>query len=201
MKTNRLHIAIIVQSKIVYEGLHTLISQSDLDVKISKLDALDDLEQMLLSDPINVLIVNPILIANRDKDIKKIRKTHPNLSIIGVNIGLIDNSLTQLTDDSFGLFDADEQIINKLRKASHDNESQAQTENLTERELEVLSCLVHGLSNKEIAEALNISIHTVITHRKNITTKTGIRSQSGLTIYAISKKIIDIDEGFDELIN
>ena len=70
MKTNRLHIAIIVQSKIVYEGLHTLISQSDLDVKISKLDALDDLEQMLLSDPINVLIVNPILIANRDKDIK-----------------------------------------------------------------------------------------------------------------------------------
>ncbi|MEA4948797.1 MAG: LuxR C-terminal-related transcriptional regulator, partial [Petrimonas sp.] len=47
---------------------------------------------------------------------------------------------------------------------------------------------------KEIADSLNISIHTVVTHRKNITSKTGIRSQSGLTIYAISKRIISIED-------
>ncbi len=195
MRNNRLHIAIIVQSPIVYEGLHTLISQSEIDAKICKLDALDDLDQILHTRPIDVLIVNPILVANRDKDVKKIRKIYPELSIVGINIGLMDNILTQMVDDSFSLFDPTEQIISKLQKATTETEhkAHANTENLTDREIDVLTHLVNGLSNKEIADSLNISIHTVITHRKNIATKTGIRSQSGLTIYAISKKIIDIE--------
>ena len=48
-----------------------------------------------------------------------------------------------------------------------------------------------GNSNKEIAEKLFISIHTVISHRKNITEKLGIKSISGLTVYAILNKLID----------
>ena len=63
--------------------------------------------------------------------------------------------------------------------------------------MDVLIHLVHGLSNKEIADKLNISIHTVVSHRKNIIQKTGIKSQAGLTIYAISKKIISIDSFSD----
>jgi DNA-binding CsgD family transcriptional regulator len=59
--------------------------------------------------------------------------------------------------------------------------------------MEVLIQLVHGLSNKEIADKLNISIHTVVSHRKNIIQKTGIKSQAGLTIYAISNKIVSLD--------
>ncbi|HHN47436.1 MAG TPA: LuxR family transcriptional regulator [Bacteroidales bacterium] len=50
-----------------------------------------------------------------------------------------------------------------------------------------------GLSNKEVANHLNISIHTVINHRKNIMEKTGIRSLPGLTIYAFSPKIAPLD--------
>jgi DNA-binding NarL/FixJ family response regulator len=69
----------------------------------------------------------------------------------------------------------------------------SQQEDLSEREIEVLSQLVKGLSNKEIADKLNISVHTVISHRKNITEKTGIKSLSGLTIYAITRKIIPLD--------
>jgi DNA-binding CsgD family transcriptional regulator len=57
----------------------------------------------------------------------------------------------------------------------------------------VLKLLVQGSSNKEIADKLNISIHTVVSHRKNIIQKTGIKSQAGLTIYAISNKIISLD--------
>ena len=76
---------------------------------------------------------------------------------------------------------------NELKLTSNDD-------NLSERELDVLIQLVHGHSYKEIADSLNISIHTVVTHRKNITAKTGIRSPSGLAIYAISNNIIKIED-------
>ena len=65
---------------------------------------------------------------------------------------------------------------------------------LTKREIDVLQLVSKGLANKEVADKLSISIHTVISHRKNIFEKTGIKSASGLTMYAVLKKIIDIDE-------
>lgn len=62
---------------------------------------------------------------------------------------------------------------------------------LSEREIDVLKLVAKGLSNKEIGEKLYISIHTVITHRKNITKKLGIKSVSGLTVYAMLNKLIE----------
>jgi regulator of cell morphogenesis and NO signaling len=67
------------------------------------------------------------------------------------------------------------------------------TDALSERERDVLIQVVNGLSNKEIADKLFISIHTVMTHRKNITRKLNIHSTAGLTIYAIVNKLINID--------
>ncbi len=63
---------------------------------------------------------------------------------------------------------------------------------LSAREKEVLVCVAKGLINKEIADQLNISIHTVITHRKNISRKTGIKTVAGLTVYALLNNLLDI---------
>ena len=68
-----------------------------------------------------------------------------------------------------------------------------QTEELSDREKDILVQIVKGLSNKEIADVLFISPHTVITHRKNITRKLNIHSTAGLTIYAIVNKLVDIN--------
>lgn len=65
---------------------------------------------------------------------------------------------------------------------------------LTQRENEVLRLVVTGLLNKEIAEKLGISLTTVISHRKNLTEKLGIRSVSALTIYAVTHGIIRAEE-------
>jgi len=62
---------------------------------------------------------------------------------------------------------------------------------LTAREVEVVKLVAFGKTNKDIAEKLCISIHTVISHRKNITEKLGIKSISGLTVYAILNSLID----------
>ena len=64
---------------------------------------------------------------------------------------------------------------------------------LSAREKEILVCVAKGMLNKEIADAENISIHTVITHRKNITRKTGIKTVAGLTVYALLNNLIDIN--------
>lgn len=63
---------------------------------------------------------------------------------------------------------------------------------LSDREVEVMALIVSGLINKEIAARLNISIATVITHRKNIMDKLGIKSVSALTVYAVMHGYVDI---------
>ena len=66
------------------------------------------------------------------------------------------------------------------------------SDSLSEREKDVIISLVQGMTNKEIADHLCISINTVITHRRNIAKKLQIHSPAGLTIYAIVNNLIDI---------
>jgi regulator of cell morphogenesis and NO signaling len=65
---------------------------------------------------------------------------------------------------------------------------------LSDRERDIVRCVVCGLTNKETAEKLYISINTVLTHRKNISRKLNIHSVSGLTIYAIVNKLVSLSE-------
>ncbi len=81
---------------------------------------------------------------------------------------------------------------NYNRKSTIDNRKN-ETEELSDRERDVLVQVVRGLSNKEIADVLCISTHTVISHRKNIARKLNIHSTAGLTIYAIVNKLVDIN--------
>ena len=83
--------------------------------------------------------------------------------------------------------------LTKQESHTHRRHQQPETEELSDRERDVLIQVVRGLSNKEIADVLCISTHTVITHRKNITHKLNIHSTAGLTIYAIVNKLIDIN--------
>lgn len=65
---------------------------------------------------------------------------------------------------------------------------------LSDREIEVMSLIVQGYINKEIADKLNIGLSTVITHRKNIMDKLGFKSVSALTIYAVMNEYVDINK-------
>lgn len=65
---------------------------------------------------------------------------------------------------------------------------------LSDREIEVMSLIVQGYINKEIADKLNIGLSTVITHRKNIMEKLGFKSVSALTIYAVMNGYVDINK-------
>jgi len=80
----------------------------------------------------------------------------------------------------------------RIRTQSAPAEEEERDE-LSDREKEILVSVAQGLLNKEIADRHNISINTVITHRKNITRKTGIKTVAGLTVYAILNNLVDIN--------
>jgi len=65
---------------------------------------------------------------------------------------------------------------------------------LSDREIEVMTLIVQGYINKQIADRLNIALSTVVTHRKNIMDKLGFRSVSALTIYAVMHGYVDINK-------
>ena len=83
--------------------------------------------------------------------------------------------------------------LTKVKPQMHRRHQLPETEELSDRERDVLIQVVRGLSNKEIADVLCISQHTVVSHRKHITRKLNIHSTAGLTIYAIVNKLVDIN--------
>ena len=83
------------------------------------------------------------------------------------------------------------QTKDKRQKTKDESRTDGQEE-LSEREKEVVTLVVQGLINKEIADKLHLSLHTVIAHRKNIARKLNIHSTAGLTIYAIVNKLIEV---------
>ncbi|MGI6218914.1 MAG: response regulator transcription factor [Bacteroidaceae bacterium] len=90
------------------------------------------------------------------------------------------------------------ELVRKLVRILRGGKQMEQTDNegpdlLSAREREVLVLLCKGYINKEIADKLCISLTTVITHRKNITEKLGIKSLGGLTIYAVMNGYIEAD--------
>lgn len=84
--------------------------------------------------------------------------------------------------------------ITQLLGHRGERDSEHHLEKLSPREVTILRLVCGGLTNRQIAEKLFLSAHTVITHRKNIGSKLGIKSVSGLTIYAIVNNIITIEE-------
>ena len=99
-------------------------------------------------------------------------------------------------DVTLSINDTFNALSQKLESLLNKNnvEEKAQTDDLSDREKEVLVGIVKGKTNKEIADDLNLSVHTIISHRKNITRKLDIKSSSGLTIYAIMNNLIAIGD-------
>jgi DNA-binding NarL/FixJ family response regulator len=132
--------------------------------------------------------------------IRQILTSVQNIQFLTLHLG----SKSVYSNQTINLFDTPALIcykVNEILKSFVSEQIKDTDTELTRREIEVLQLVAKGHSNKEIADHLFVSIHTVISHRKNISEKTGIKSASGLTMYAILKKIIDMNEiNQDELI-
>ena len=99
-------------------------------------------------------------------------------------------------DGCINIYDNAARIVQKLHSAIEEAQLNPKNElnELSTRERDILAAVAKGLTNKEIADEFNISVYTVISHRRNISRKLGINSIPGLTVYAIMNKLIDISD-------
>lgn len=194
MEKRRKEVLIIEPSTVIVEGLVSSISKWNADCSFFFFDSLDELALFSSGNEKAVVLMNPALILNRQDDFVKMKSNHPGFQWVGIVYALFDRAILRLFDDVFSITDDVSDIIAKVNNGYSDNvQVLSDDEPLSERESEVLGWLAQGLSNKEVADKLFLSIHTVQTHRKNIMNKTGIRSLAGLTIFAVSKGIVGLE--------
>ncbi|HSO88332.1 MAG TPA: LuxR C-terminal-related transcriptional regulator [Draconibacterium sp.] len=188
----RFNIALIEPSQIICEGLSYILMKFKKNFYIYRFEDLEEFKISASKEDFNVAIVNPSVVQNRLPDFIKLKNMQPSIFWIALVYSFYDNELIQKFDDTLSVTATLEQITHKIGQINLTGDKSPH-DDLSDREIEVLTKMVKGFANKEIADMLNISVHTVISHRKNITEKTGIKSLSGLTIYAITKKIIPLD--------
>ncbi|TVQ93081.1 MAG: DNA-binding response regulator [Bacteroidetes bacterium] len=189
-------IIVAEQSEIIRKGLVYLVEALGLFRTIREVACASALDENIERFQPDVLILNPSMVSGNTLEVLK-EKQNGEIKIAAIVYALFDDELMGLFDDVIMVSDTRQKIqkkINALLDKTPAKKNQKPEETLSVRELDVLKLLVKGMSNKEISDKLFISIHTVISHRKNITQKLNIKSVAGLTVYAILNEIISMDE-------
>ncbi len=194
----KLRIAIVDENTATCLGIRAVLSQM---VPFANLCIYSSFEEFMEDNPedcYHYFVSSTILFLNSDFFVQREKKT-----IVLISRKEAGNIIRGYRTLDLSL--PEEEFIRSIlsiHQGAHHNGYQAsgaplQTEApriLSAREVEVLSLVVKGLINKEIADRLHISVTTVITHRKNITGKLGIKAVSSLTIYAVTHGYVDIDK-------
>ena len=198
MKSNEtIRIAIADTSVIIRSGLTSALKRlPNLRVQPVEILSVEALNDCLRSQYPDILVVNPTF--GEYFDVVRFREetVGKGIRIVALASSFIDASLLSKYDEIISIFDDLETLAGKISRLQN-IEPTEETENqdsLSQREKEIVVCVVKGMTNKEIAENLFLSIHTVITHRRNISKKLQIHSAAGLTIYAIVNKLVELSD-------
>lgn len=199
MKNNEvIRIAIAETSVIIRGGLTAALKRlPNVKVQPIELLSIEALHDCVRTQCPDMLIVNPAF--GDYFDIGKFREetSGKKIRVIALVTSFVDASLLSKYDESISIFDDLERLSKKisgLLNVPSEEENLENQDALSQREKEIVICVVKGMTNKEIAEKLFLSIHTVITHRRNISKKLQIHSAAGLTIYAIVNKLVTLND-------
>jgi len=192
-----IRIVIYSPSYIIRKGLASIIKKIQGIKNVISIDLHDELVEIINQSDFDFYILDSEI--NQQKDLIKIlaKKINPEQLIFIIN-DVNYKSLPSNFKNTIHINDSQVEILENLNNLIG-NTAKVQSksdlpEEISKREADILKYIALGFSNKEIADKLFISAHTVVTHRKNITRKLGIKTAPGLTIYAILNNIIDIND-------
>lgn len=194
--TQKLNAIIIDDSTIISEGLEVVLNRFFFPLSLTKLSNFPSNLDKIINNKIDLIFINCQILWQYNSDLLHLTDSikSKNIPVIGYNVQ--NKGQNKFFSATFDLDEKEEVICEKIKSlvSKANKVVEEESSNLSTREIEVIREIINGNSNKEIAEKLFISTHTVITHRKNITQKLGIKSISGLTIYAILHGLVEIDE-------
>lgn len=178
-------------SDILREGMVAVLKKINAGFRIFQVGDLGQLETHLSMERPDVLIVNPGYWNGETASLSENR----DMLCVALVTDLRDEQKLHGFDASVSLYDDFEQLREKLGRLEPSRpEASDSGKTLSQREIEIVSYVVKGYTNKQIADRLCLSQHTVITHRRNIANKLQIHSSAGLTIYAIVNKLVTLEE-------
>lgn len=194
--TRTYRIVLLEPSEIIAAGLRKILGGSEFRILDPTGNDIRSVMDSIDRTAPDIVLVNPSLLSDSVRR-TSLRTAFPQLQerVVAAFVHtLFDEEQMRGFDTVISIFDSAQQVLRKLRKAL-ESTGTAQNQNdgyeLSEREREILVSVARGKTNKEIADQHNISIHTVISHRKNISRKTGIKTIAGLTVYALLNNMID----------
>lgn len=194
---NVIKVAILEPSMLIRMGLEAMLrkaSQFKVSIKTISEDPNNDYSTILANLNDTILFVDPLYLGFKPKQ----RFNIPNTTkIVAISHGVYCSDKYNGYDEVISLCCNIQNLIEVMLRLIKSENILAQgndSQTLTPREREIIVCVVKGLTNKQIAEQLYLSTHTVITHRRNITKKLQIHSTSGLTIYAIMNKLVELED-------
>ncbi|MBQ9439336.1 MAG: response regulator transcription factor [Paludibacteraceae bacterium] len=193
MRSENKNIIIVEPSDIIRLGVRSMLQRIGYTI-IAEADSAAQFAKAIQNIDADVLIVNPELV-DEPRSFLRQMPVGENMPIVALVYQYFAPNKLEGYNAVIDIRANEESVSNVLTQLQSHRQTVEQSDyELTEREKEVLVLVAKGLMSKEIADKLNISIHTVITHRKNITRKTGIKSVAGLAVYAMLNNMIDNNE-------
>ena len=190
-----IRITVAEPSVIIRSGVLSVLKRINMThIEVFEISEIEQLRHALSWQKPDVLIINPAFLGLLSLQQVKKEVANPDLKFIALQLSLSDGAALKSYDEVISIYDSPEQIKERLNKLFYEPEEDKRYESLSQREKEIIVCVIKGMTNKQIAESLCLSTHTVITHRRNISAKLQIHSTAGLTIYAIVNKLVELDE-------
>jgi DNA-binding CsgD family transcriptional regulator len=188
MKNKSIHIILFNRSEILLKGLYAIVNELGIEpISIGSVDEFFNYPQLL---GYIIIILPEDLYEETQPFIESQYRSADCIKYLKFSNSKHGDEMINLNDSVASIQQKIQLSIAALSKDAVTNH----TPELTPREIDVLKLVALGYTNKEIANNLFISAHTAISHRKNISEKLGIKTISGLTMYAVIKQIIEIKD-------
>lgn len=195
---NMLKVLVASSSVIIRSGLSSVLRRlHELNIQPVEISSTEMLEHYVTLHTPDIIMIDPTFGGWFDlAEFKEAYNKLTGVKFVAVIASMIDSMQLKDYNERIALYDSVEVIAEKLNglMKTEDEMQDSDAEPLSQREKEIITYVVKGLTNKEIADNLCLSVHTVITHRRNIARKLQIHSPAGLTIYAIVNKLVELKD-------
>ncbi len=188
-------ILIVEPSDIIVQGLRTILDEAKTFNILAPLSDTTNLNERIIASQPDLLIVNPTILPQPARPfLAALTQTRPAMPVVALVYQYVEPSLLTAFQSTIDIRENRSTVITIVNDTlasaiGSDDESNSDAD-LSDRELDVLVLAAKGYSSKAIADKLHISIHTVNSHRKNITHKTGIKSVAGWAVYAMLHNLL-----------